>query len=96
MFKTSLARFGIDKTTVEDTLKKVFIFCVIFYQYTIRFLFGQCCRFNPSCSNYSISAVWHHGVKKGILLTLKRIMRCHPWQPGGYDPVPKVLSKSLK
>lgn len=46
------------------------------------------CRFYPSCSAYSVGAISRHGAWKGGLLTLRRLLRCHPFHPGGYDPVP--------
>ncbi|WP_278078290.1 membrane protein insertion efficiency factor YidD [Syntrophomonas wolfei] len=46
------------------------------------------CRFYPSCSNYSIEALRKYGIVKGGWLTVKRLARCHPYNPGGYDPVP--------
>lgn len=46
------------------------------------------CRFYPSCSNYAIEAIEKHGIIKGGLLATRRILRCHPFNPGGYDPVP--------
>jgi putative membrane protein insertion efficiency factor len=49
---------------------------------------GRVCRFHPSCSQYMLEAVVKHGVVKGVLFGLKRLGRCHPWNPGGYDPVP--------
>ncbi|MDQ1289831.1 MAG: uncharacterized protein QG622_3397 [Actinomycetota bacterium] len=50
--------------------------------------YGQTCRFYPSCSAYGVEAVKVHGAWRGALLTVRRIGRCHPWNPGGYDPVP--------
>jgi putative membrane protein insertion efficiency factor len=47
------------------------------------------CRFHPTCSIYSEEAIWKFGVLKGIGLTISRLSRCHPWHPGGEDPVPK-------
>jgi putative membrane protein insertion efficiency factor len=51
---------------------------------------GSSCRFEPTCSKYSIEALEVHGAAKGSYLTLRRIGRCHPWCPGGFDPVPKA------
>ncbi|MBR4189003.1 MAG: membrane protein insertion efficiency factor YidD [Kiritimatiellae bacterium] len=58
------------------------------YQIAISPLFGRCCRFTPSCSNYMLEAVRVHGVIYGVYLGLRRLARCHPWHPGGFDPVP--------
>lgn len=58
------------------------------YQYAISPLLGQNCRFFPSCSDYTAQAIEKHGALKGVYLGLKRIFRCHPWNPGGFDPVP--------
>ena len=58
------------------------------YQLTISPLLGPVCRFAPSCSSYGIEAVRVHGVVAGGWLTARRLGRCHPWNPGGWDPVP--------
>ena len=58
------------------------------YQYAIRPLMGANCRFFPSCSDYAREAVERHGAAKGTRLAARRIARCHPYHPGGYDPVP--------
>jgi putative membrane protein insertion efficiency factor len=59
------------------------------YQLGISPFLGQKCRFYPSCSNYAIEAIREHGAAKGSLLSAKRLCKCHPWHPGGFDPVPK-------
>lgn len=59
------------------------------YQLCISPFLGQNCRFYPSCSNYAAEAIRLHGTCKGCLLTAKRLCKCHPWHPGGADPVPK-------
>ncbi len=69
-------------------MSKILIALIRFYQYTLSVLFGAQCRFYPSCSNYCIEALKSYGTIKGSTLGLKRICRCHPWHPGGYDPVP--------
>lgn len=58
------------------------------YQLAISPMLGNRCRFHPSCSDYSMEALQRHGVFRGLWLAMRRIGRCHPWHPGGYDPVP--------
>ncbi|MFE8032142.1 membrane protein insertion efficiency factor YidD [Thiohalocapsa marina] len=59
------------------------------YQYAISPLLGQHCRYHPSCSQYTLEAVERFGVFRGCLMGIKRLSRCHPWHPGGFDPVPE-------
>jgi len=68
-------------------LKKFFIFIILFYQRIISPLNPPTCRFHPSCSSYACQAIEKFGVVRGSLMGLGRICRCHPWNPGGYDPV---------
>ena len=58
------------------------------YRLLISPLYGNVCRYYPSCSAYALRAVEVHGVLKGSSLAVRRLLRCHPWSPGGYDPVP--------
>ena len=58
------------------------------YRLVISPLYGDVCRYYPSCSAYSLRAVQVHGAVKGTWLTARRLLRCHPWAAGGYDPVP--------
>jgi hypothetical protein len=58
------------------------------YQVVLSPYIGNQCRFTPTCSHYSLNALQKHGAFKGAYLTAKRLARCHPWHPGGYDPVP--------
>lgn len=58
------------------------------YQLTLRPLIGCNCRFYPHCSEYGMEAVAEHGALRGGWLTARRVLRCNPWHPGGYDPVP--------
>ena len=59
------------------------------YQYCLSPLLGNRCRFYPSCSSYAIDAIGIHGSLLGCSLTFKRVLRCHPWHPGGVDFVPE-------
>jgi len=65
------------------------LFIIRFYQKLISPLFGQNCRFYPSCSCYAHTAITKHGAVRGGWLAIKRIGRCHPWNPGGIDHVPE-------
>lgn len=64
------------------------------YQYAISPFLGSHCRFSPSCSSYAIQAIETHGLVKGVLMGVKRIGKCHPWHPGGHDPVPDASGKT--
>lgn len=61
---------------------------VVAYQWTLRPILGCNCRFHPSCSDYALEALTSHGAIRGTLMSAGRILRCNPWNPGGYDPVP--------
>ena len=58
------------------------------YQLTLSRVLPPSCRFHPSCSQYALEAVHRHGALKGAWLAARRLARCHPFHPGGYDPVP--------
>ena len=58
------------------------------YRYILSPMLGPTCRFYPSCSCYAEEALQQHGAIRGTYLTVRRLMRCHPWHEGGYDPVP--------
>lgn len=60
------------------------------YQYTLRPFIGPQCRFEPSCSCYAIEALRRHGAARGTALAARRVLRCNPWSPGGFDPVPEA------
>lgn len=66
------------------------------YQVVISPLLGPRCRFHPSCSHYTIEAICLHGLTKGVWLGIKRLLKCHPLNPGGYDPVPQPKPKKRR
>jgi uncharacterized protein len=78
-------------------MKKILLFLIRVYQKTLSIDHGwlsyiyaeKACRFYPTCSEYTYEAIEKFGIIKGVWLGIRRIIRCHPWNPGGYDPVPK-------
>jgi len=69
-------------------MTRVLIAAVAAYRYALSPMLGRSCRFHPSCSEYAQEALERHGALRGLWLALRRLGRCHPWHPGGYDPVP--------
>ncbi len=72
-------------------MKYLMLLLIRFYQKCISPLFMPCCRFYPTCSSYAFTAIERFGAIKGGYLALRRILKCHPFHPGGYDPVPEKL-----
>ncbi|HNP93146.1 MAG TPA: membrane protein insertion efficiency factor YidD [Rectinema sp.] len=73
---------------IKEILSIPLLIAIRLYQFLISPLFQPSCRFYPTCSSYSYAAIRKYGPLKGLLLAFKRIIRCHPGNPGGYDPVP--------
>jgi putative membrane protein insertion efficiency factor len=69
-------------------MQKILILLIKAYQLLISPYIGGHCRFYPTCSCYAHEAITHHGVIRGVWLSVKRLGRCHPWHEGGIDPVP--------
>jgi len=69
-------------------VKTVLLAAVRGYQYALRPMLGANCRFYPSCSDYAREAIERHGAARGCWLAARRVCRCHPYHPGGFDPVP--------
>jgi putative membrane protein insertion efficiency factor len=68
-------------------LRNLICLPIVLYQVLLRPIMKPCCRFHPSCSHYTLAAIKNLGVFKGGWLAIRRILRCHPWAKGGYDPV---------
>ena len=79
---------GRDIAKERDAMKRCFIILIRFYQLCISPLKPPCCRFYPTCSAYAIEALQKYGAVKGSYLAVRRILKCHPFHKGGYDPVP--------
>ncbi len=69
-------------------MKKILLFLIKFYQTSISpYKGGACCRFVPTCSQYAMEAIEKYGAVKGGFLAVKRLLKCHPFHKGGYDPL---------
>ena len=77
------------KKLIRNLAMRFCLLLIRFYQLFLSPLKGHCCRFEPTCSDYAKEAFLLHGIRKGAILTFKRILKCHPWGGDGYDPVPK-------
>jgi putative membrane protein insertion efficiency factor len=72
----------------KNNTGRIFIYLIRGYQIFISPCLPPTCRYFPTCSSYCIQAIEKYGAAKGLWLGLKRVLRCHPFHPGGYDPVP--------
>jgi len=68
--------------------QRILVALIRFYQLALSPFVGNQCRFTPTCSQYAREAVEQHGALRGSWLAVRRVLRCHPWHPGGHDPVP--------
>ena len=75
-------------------MRPLLIALITGYRWFISPLLGPNCRFHPTCSCYAQGAIQRHGALRGSWLAARRIGRCHPWNPGGYDPVPECTDAS--
>ena len=69
-------------------MRQLLIWVLRGYRFAVSPLYGQVCRYHPTCSAYALEAVTEHGALRGTWLAARRVLRCHPWALGGYDPVP--------
>jgi len=77
-------------------MRAILIGFIQLYRWFVSPLLGPNCRFYPTCSCYAQDSIRRHGPLRGTWLGLRRILRCHPWHPGGYDPVPDTLPPLMK
>lgn len=77
-------------------MRAILIGFIQLYRWFVSPLLGPNCRFYPTCSCYAQDSIRRHGALRGAWLGLRRILRCHPWHPGGYDPVPDTMPPLLK
>ena len=75
----------------KSALCRLLRLLVRFYIVFLSPFFGGACKFHPSCSNYAYEAIARHGARRGLLLAMKRLLRCRPFAEGGFDPVPEEL-----
>ncbi|MDK9558318.1 membrane protein insertion efficiency factor YidD [Marinobacter sp. M216] len=75
-------------------MRKLLLLPIRLYQYAISPLMASHCRHTPTCSQYAVEAISHHGAGKGLFLAVRRLLRCHPWAEGGYDPVPGLAESA--
>lgn len=78
---------------IQDLCQRLLLFALRIYQLAISPLLPPACRFEPTCSSYAVQAVRLHGPFKGSWLAIRRLGRCHPFHPGGYDPVPETMPR---
>lgn len=78
---------------VEKAMRRILIGFIKFYRLFISPFLGPHCRYAPTCSCYAMEALEKHGVLRGSWLSIRRILRCHPWGGSGFDPVPEVQQK---
>jgi uncharacterized protein len=81
-------------TSVTRTLARPLIWIIRAYQLVISPMRPPTCRYYPSCSAYAVTALERHGLVRGTWLAARRLLRCHPWTPGGVDHVPPAAPRS--
>ncbi len=94
--RTKTAFHFMKKRTITKFFKGGMIILIRLYKHTFSIFLGPCCRFTPSCSTYALLSIQRFGVIEGSYLALKRVIKCHPLHPGGYDPVPEIIENISK
>ena len=77
-------------------MKQLLVLLLRGYRFVISPLYGEVCRYHPSCSAYALEAVSEHGALRGSWMAARRLGRCHPWAAGGYDPVPPARPQTVR
>lgn len=75
-------------------ISRCLLLAISLYRAVISPFLPHSCRFYPTCSAYASEAIRRHGIRRGALLSVKRLLKCHPWHPGGADPVPEPAKAS--
>ena len=88
IFQTPASFMSTGQRFLRKSLVGTALFLIWLYQKILSPLKPPCCRYMPTCSAYAREAFLLHGIRKGAILTVKRVLRCHPWGGFGYDPVP--------
>lgn len=88
MMRWKILKAGLNKKTGKAIIAAPFLLLINLYRYLISPLLPASCRYYPTCSQYTYEAINTHGVLLGLLYGFKRIISCHPWSKGGFDPVP--------
>jgi putative membrane protein insertion efficiency factor len=78
---------------VINCVREIVSFPIRLYRCFLSPIIPSCCRFYPSCSQYALQAIQHYGIGKGLWLTCRRLLKCHPWANGGYDPILPMKEK---
>jgi hypothetical protein len=78
----------------NELVREGLVVLIRLYQILLSTLLGPCCRFSPSCSSYALLSIQRFGIIGGGWLTFRRLIKCHPFHPGGYDPVPEIIKNS--
>lgn len=74
-------------------MRAILLKLIRIYQLVLSPVLGSSCRFHPTCSQYALDAIDTHGSIRGTWLAMRRVGRCHPWHPGGHDPVPETVEQ---
>jgi len=86
--------FTLTARNLDRAVSHLAVWLIRIYQVTFSVFFGRCCRFFPTCSSYAILSIQRFGIGAGLWLTARRLIKCHPYHSGGYDPVPEANRNS--